>query len=55
MRIVVSFLVAVGAMYALAGGCSTIGIPPEWCGVSGMTIWALGLSALTGMWASNGA
>jgi hypothetical protein len=53
MRIVVSLVVAAGAMFALAGGCGAIGIPEEWCGISSMTIWVLSVATLTGMWANG--
>lgn len=53
MRITATLLIVALMVAALAGLCSALGLPPEWCTVAALAGWSLGLLVMVPLWAAT--
>jgi hypothetical protein len=51
VKAILTGVLAVLMLLALASGCEALGVPGEWCGLSAAALWAMGVLGLTVIWA----
>jgi hypothetical protein len=51
MKVWLTGIMVVTMLLALFGGCQALGVPEDWCGLSAVALWAVGILGLTTLWA----